>query len=199
MGEHPIESPDMNDVERLRLEREQLRAQYPDLFERLLQILFRVDPLGVNFEDNTNEYEPEVGTILPRLAQARSEADMHRILTEELEHWFGASIATRFPERVARAAREIWSARVTLQVTPRAAGFGRAPETSRIDRRVATLTGPWTIAPAGSAKVTGSSASAMTRMASTFATPVVGYALPDVCPGSAAKVGFSDWVVRVAS
>jgi hypothetical protein len=31
------------------------------------ELLFRHDPVGINFEVNTDEYEPKAGTILPRL------------------------------------------------------------------------------------------------------------------------------------
>jgi len=52
------------------LERQALRRHYPVLFDEVSSILFRHDPIGINFETNTDEYEPEVGTILPRLKEA---------------------------------------------------------------------------------------------------------------------------------
>jgi hypothetical protein len=100
----------MDDAERLHTERQKLRAEYRDLYTNVLEILFRVDPIGLNFEDNTDEYEPEVGSILPRLRGAKSLPDVQQILKEELEYWFGASISDRFPERTHRAAEEIWRA-----------------------------------------------------------------------------------------
>jgi len=53
-------------------EREPIEKSYPRLFDTMAEILFRHDPLGINFEHNTDEYPPEVGTILPRLESATS-------------------------------------------------------------------------------------------------------------------------------
>jgi len=48
-------------------ERRQLRAQYRDLFDSTAALLFRHDPVGINFEVNPDEYQSEAGIILPRL------------------------------------------------------------------------------------------------------------------------------------
>jgi hypothetical protein len=48
--------------------RKRLKQEYGELFDQTSAILFRHDPIGINFEDNTGEYDPEAGTILPRLA-----------------------------------------------------------------------------------------------------------------------------------
>jgi hypothetical protein len=47
----------------------------------------------MNFEDNTDEYDPEVGTILPRLAQCYSSSDVRRGVFEEFSKWFGPETA----------------------------------------------------------------------------------------------------------
>lgn len=47
------------------------------------------DPIGINYETNTDEYESEVGTILPRLTSAWSVEDVHNIVYEEFVRWFG--------------------------------------------------------------------------------------------------------------
>ena len=52
-------------------ERRQLKAEYGALFDSITALLFRHDPIGINFEDNVDEYEPETGTILPRLRYLR--------------------------------------------------------------------------------------------------------------------------------
>lgn len=54
-------------LEEISAERQRLRSHYAELYEAALAILYLHDPLGINFEINFNEYEPEVGTILPRL------------------------------------------------------------------------------------------------------------------------------------
>ena len=64
-------------------EREQLKRKYKTLFDRLSRLLFEADPVGINFEDNTDEYDPEVGTILPRLEGAKSIEDVQTILHQE--------------------------------------------------------------------------------------------------------------------
>ena len=53
-------------------EGEPIEKSYPRLFDTMAEILFRHAPLGINFEHNTDEYPPEVGTILPRLESATS-------------------------------------------------------------------------------------------------------------------------------
>ena len=51
-------------------------------------MLFEADPIGINFGDNTDEYEPETGTILPKLARAKSVDDVQTIVHEEFCRWF---------------------------------------------------------------------------------------------------------------
>jgi hypothetical protein len=53
-------------------------------------VLFEIDPMGINFESNTDEYEPEAGTIIPRLGQASTVQDVEALIHEEFCHWFGA-------------------------------------------------------------------------------------------------------------
>ena len=53
-------------------ERNRLKAAYGSLYESVLEALFRHDPICINYGNNTDEYEPEVGTILPRLETCRS-------------------------------------------------------------------------------------------------------------------------------
>jgi hypothetical protein len=65
-----------------------LKQQYGELFERVSAVLFEVDPIGINFESNTDEYEPEVGTILPRLKDASTARDVENIIYEEFCRWF---------------------------------------------------------------------------------------------------------------
>jgi hypothetical protein len=112
VGSMTLPSPTslVNDIERRRAERQQLQAQNPDRYVQLLEILFRQDPIEINYADNTDEYDPGVGTILPRLSEARSAADVGQIVREELERWFGMTIANRSPERIRGAADEIWQA-----------------------------------------------------------------------------------------
>jgi hypothetical protein len=86
-----------------------LRQNYKQLYSKVQEILFRNDPIGINFEENKDEYDPEVSTILPRLKDANSEEDVINIVYEEFTNWFGADTAgdlTTYKE----AAKEIWTA-----------------------------------------------------------------------------------------
>ncbi len=58
-------------VDETRAAREALRTSHRHAFMRLAQILFEEDPVGINFEDNTAEYEAEAGTILRKLSQCK--------------------------------------------------------------------------------------------------------------------------------
>jgi len=71
-------------------------------------ILFRHDPMGINFEDNTDEYDPEVGTILPRLRDCRSPEQVRRVTHEEFLRWFGGGVGDE--QKYGAIAQEIWDA-----------------------------------------------------------------------------------------
>ena len=47
--------------------RRRLRAEYAELFDSIAALLYRHDPMKINFEVNTDEYETEAETILPKL------------------------------------------------------------------------------------------------------------------------------------
>jgi hypothetical protein len=88
-------------------ERRRLKAEYGKLFGSVAALLFRHDPVGINFEDNTDEYEIEAGTILPRLRNCESGQDVRRVVHEEFVRWFGSD--TSGPEeRYTDIASEIW-------------------------------------------------------------------------------------------
>jgi hypothetical protein len=70
--------------------RDQLKRKYRKVFSELTSILAKHDPIGIYFgQVNPDEYEPEVGTIIPRLRDAQSETDCARIIHEEFVSWFG--------------------------------------------------------------------------------------------------------------
>jgi hypothetical protein len=74
-------------------ERRQLKQQYGELFTAVEALLFRVDPIGINFEDNTDEYAAETGTILPRLKKCKAPEDVMVAVHEEFVRWFGVETA----------------------------------------------------------------------------------------------------------
>jgi hypothetical protein len=64
--------------------------------------------MGINFEDNTDEYDPEVGTILPRLRDCRSPEQVRRVTYEEFLRWFGGGVGDE--QKYGAIAQEIWDA-----------------------------------------------------------------------------------------
>lgn len=76
-----------------RQRRTELKHAYGAAYTMLSDILFSEDPLRINFRDNTDEYEPEVNTILPRLGSSQSVEDVRRIVHEEFVKWFELSMA----------------------------------------------------------------------------------------------------------
>jgi hypothetical protein len=93
--------------EQIHEERRLLRAEYGDLFDSVAELLFKADPIGINFDGNTDEYEPEAGTILPRLKTCSSPDEVLPVVHAEFVRWFGAATAGP-PERYTDLARDIW-------------------------------------------------------------------------------------------
>jgi hypothetical protein len=75
--------------------REVLRRQFGALYEEVQSIVFRHDPVGINFEVNPDEYDPEVSAIVPKVVHAQSPDEVQQIVREEFEHWFGPGQAFR--------------------------------------------------------------------------------------------------------
>lgn len=88
-----------------------LRQNYKELYSKVEEILFRHDPIGINSEENKDEYDPEVSTILPRLKDAKSEDDVINIVYAEFANWFGADTAgDKNSTTYKKTAEEIWTA-----------------------------------------------------------------------------------------
>lgn len=93
----------------IKRERAALRRRYGPLFDGVAATLFKADPMGINFETNPDEYEPEVGTILPRLSQANTVQEVEGIVHEEFSRWFGPEEAGP-REKYRSIAKKIWEA-----------------------------------------------------------------------------------------
>jgi hypothetical protein len=94
--------------EQILQERRQLKAEYGELFNAVTSLLFHVDPIGIAFDnENQDEYDPEAGTILPRLKTCKSAGDALRVVHEEFVRWFGVSTAGP-QEHYRTIAAEIW-------------------------------------------------------------------------------------------
>jgi hypothetical protein len=94
--------------EQIREARRLLRKEYCELFDKTAAPLYRHDPIGINFDDNPDEYEPEAETILPRLRDCRSREDVVRVVHQEFSRWFGEDTAGA-PERYQKLASDVWS------------------------------------------------------------------------------------------
>jgi hypothetical protein len=70
-------------------DRKEIKKQYGKLFDAISAALFEADAIGINIGDNTDEYDPEAGTIIPRLKTAKSAEDVEIIINEEFIKWFG--------------------------------------------------------------------------------------------------------------
>ena len=93
--------------EEIKEERKRLKAEYGELFDDVAAILFRHDPININFETNTDEYELEVGTILPRLRTCNSLEGARKVIHEEFCRWFSRESAGS-EESFDAVAAEIW-------------------------------------------------------------------------------------------
>lgn len=94
--------------EQIRQERRQLKAEYGKLYDAVSEILFRHDPIGINFGRNSDLYEPEVGTILPRLNDCISVSHARKMIHQEFVRWFDSDIAG--PEaRYEEIAEKVWA------------------------------------------------------------------------------------------
>lgn len=79
-----------------------------DLVEAISAVLLRADPVGINFETNTDEYDPEAETIVIALPRSAGPDDVRALTHECFVQWFGAASAGPI-ERYAPVSHEIWS------------------------------------------------------------------------------------------
>lgn len=91
----------------IQAETARLKDEYGDLFDAVAEILFRHDPVGINFEDNLDEYYPEAETILPLLKTCHSIEDVMAAVHREFQRWFDPSLAGS-KDRYRKIAEEIW-------------------------------------------------------------------------------------------
>lgn len=87
--------------------RRRIKAEYGRLLNSVAELLFRHDPIGINFDVNTDEYLAEAETILPRLRSCRSEDAVLQVVHAEYVRWFDADNAGS-REHYEKIASEIW-------------------------------------------------------------------------------------------
>ena len=87
--------------------RKAVQKEFAALFDVFTKLLFEADPIGINFGTNTDEYDPEVGTIIPRLRHANTEDDAAQIIHEEFCRWFDAETAGSI-DAYRKIAAQVW-------------------------------------------------------------------------------------------
>jgi len=85
----------------------EIKQQQPELFKAVSDLMFKHDPIEINFETNTDEYDPEAGTVISRLPAAKNEVDVLDIIHQEFIVWFGEDTAGN-RNRYVGLASEIW-------------------------------------------------------------------------------------------
>jgi hypothetical protein len=72
----------------------------------LSSVICRHDPVGINFGDNPDEYDPEARELATRLPQCKSRVDVEHALRAIIEEWFGETPPAAFDYRI--LSEEIW-------------------------------------------------------------------------------------------
>jgi hypothetical protein len=90
-----------------KIERDEIKRKYGTLFASISEALFEADPIGINFDHNTDEYEPEAAAIIPRLGSAKSAEDVQTIVYEEFCLWF-APVNVGPREKYGPVSAKIW-------------------------------------------------------------------------------------------
>jgi hypothetical protein len=72
--------------------RRELLVGHEDLIAAIEQLLFRDDPVGINFGTNKDEYRPEAESIALRLVTdgTSSQSTLREMILDEFALWFGA-------------------------------------------------------------------------------------------------------------
>ena len=85
-----------------------MKTRHQVLVAAVVRAIKEADPIGLlEVGAPTDEYAPEIGTIVPRLASVERSEDVATLLHEEFIRWFGDGTAG--PRHVYEAsARRIW-------------------------------------------------------------------------------------------
>jgi hypothetical protein len=105
------------------VERDAVKLRFGSLFDEVSAALFAADPLGVNSGGNTDEYDREAGTILPRLHEAHSADDVQVIVHQEFCRWFSQERAGAIG-RYEEVSGIIWDAWLKLAAVKDRGGNG---------------------------------------------------------------------------
>jgi len=116
-GGIPAEVTPMNDTikgstgygERIAKRQQETQSRYGPVFDDIIEILYRTDPMGIAWDNpiKGEEYYKEVRDIVERLPEAESAKDVQQIGVDVFHRWFG--IAHR-EERWDKIGELIWQA-----------------------------------------------------------------------------------------
>ena len=87
------------------------------LVARVEALLFAADPIGMNFETNADEYNPEAVSIVARRGEFESLEALQRVVHEEFVRWFDADTAGPI-ERYRLVSEQIWQAWASDHIGP---------------------------------------------------------------------------------
>ncbi len=73
----------------------------------ILVILAKHDPVGIIFESNYDEYEPEAKSIIERIPEMIDESSVQKIVHEEFVRWFDNDVAGSI-DKYSQVASDIW-------------------------------------------------------------------------------------------
>lgn len=94
-------------IDQERIARQNVRATGPEFFAAVSKLMFEHDPISINFGENTDEYEAEAGSVIPRLINCASADDVTAVVHEEFQRWFGKDTAGD-RSRYASLGKDIW-------------------------------------------------------------------------------------------
>lgn len=95
-------------IQQTQVERERVRQAHPALFAAVSGAMFRHDPIDINYHFNTDEYDAEAGTVIPRLKDCACAEEVAAVLHEEFVRWFGTETAGP-RERYLDLSQDIWA------------------------------------------------------------------------------------------
>lgn len=95
--------------ERIDKEKEILKKEFGELYYKIMDILYRNDPIGISVDTNRDEYEHEVIEILPRLKEINSPDSLTDLIYQFFINEFGPIITGKRTKYI-KIAQEIWNA-----------------------------------------------------------------------------------------
>jgi len=102
----------VNWIDEEAIKRKKIKKENLIFFNRVAEILLKHDPMGIDYEVNPDEYEPEAGTIIPRLSECSGQLDARKMIHEEFVRWFYDDTGSE--AEYTDVAKEIWDAWVGI-------------------------------------------------------------------------------------